>query len=189
MSCKNMMLPGYTIVNGLCKLQGVGDIDRDIEAASLKSLAARSRLNSALTSVYAKALLQQEGATEDGIALEQPAAVDPETQRDSMMTPESASAQKGAIPARLASAARTAEASAPAQQLSASQVRPAIQRRTIGHKEAEAIATEPASQGAVLVSEPFEQAIFQNAVLRNLAVTFFVTMREGDLIADMLRLA
>ena len=45
-------------------MQGVDDIDKDIEAASLKALAAHSRLNSTLASVYARSSAPQEAAAE-----------------------------------------------------------------------------------------------------------------------------
>ena len=53
----------------------MGDIDKDIEAASLKALTAQSRLNSTLTSVYAKAPAPPEAAAEGAAAAETPAAM------------------------------------------------------------------------------------------------------------------
>ncbi|CAL5227006.1 g9897 [Coccomyxa viridis] len=80
-------------------IEGVADIDKDIEAASLGALAAQSRLNSALISVYAKAPALPEEAAE-GAAAAEPSDLSAPGQQSSVRQKETAlqqgAAQKGA---------------------------------------------------------------------------------------------
>ena len=102
-------------------VQGVADIDKDIEAASLRALAAQSRLNSALTSVYAKAPAPPEAALE-GAA---PAQLNGGSAalNGQMMKPAGADSvpHKGAVISAAATSAQLSEVLAPAQQSSVRQ--------------------------------------------------------------------
>ncbi len=108
--------------------QGVADIDKDIEAASLRALAAQSRLNSALISVYAKAPALPEEAAEGAAAAE--VSVRSAAQNGEMTKPAGAPLvlQKGAVGAIAAVSAQPSDLSAPGQQSSVRQKETALQQ-------------------------------------------------------------
>lgn len=125
---------------GSCAIavQGVADIDRAIEAASLGALAAQSRLNSALTSVYAKAPAPPQ-ATAKGAAAEG-ASAGMTAQNGQMLRPAGAGPvlESAAAGAPAATTAQPLKASMPGQQGAMRLVDAAAHQQGAAQKEAEA---------------------------------------------------
>lgn len=125
-------------------MQGAGD--KDIERASLKHLAAQSRLNSALTSVYAKSAAPQQGdpTPEDTVPQDMPTSMQPENGLTAM--PVGSSAAKAVAAGKAALAAQVSDASAPAQQRLGSQARPVPQKQAAGQNITDAGTQEAAEE-------------------------------------------
>ncbi len=122
-------------------VQGVGDIDKDIEAASLKTLAAQSRLNSTLTSVYAKAPAQQaDNRAEHTIAPKMASAVS--AQNGQTLNAPIPAPQSNTAAAVTAAAAKLSDTPVPGQQRVARQSRPVDQKQGAGDKETGSHTTE-----------------------------------------------
>ena len=125
-------------------VQGVGNIDKDIEAASLKALAAQSRLNSTLTSVYAKAPAQQADNRLEHIqytiAPEMASAIS--AQNGQTLNAPIPAPQSNTAAAVTAAAAKLSDTPAPGQQRVARQSMPVDQKQGAGDKETESQITE-----------------------------------------------
>ena len=117
-------------------MQGVGDIDKDIEAASLKALAVQSCLNSALTSVYARAPAPPEPAAEGAAAAEPAAAVGAQDEQVTGPAGAQALPKKSAADADATVSRQLPDLAAPGQQHSARQAEAAPRRQVAAPKEA-----------------------------------------------------
>ena len=117
-------------------LQDMGSIDKDIEAESLKALAAQSRLNSTLMSVYARSAAQQENTAEGADALDAPAVAEALAKLAQTTMPASTATAKGAPPIEAASAAKVASIPAPDVQQAAGPMRPGHEKQAASRKEA-----------------------------------------------------
>jgi hypothetical protein len=134
-------------------MQDVGDIDKDIESASLKHLAAQSRLNSALTSVYAKSAAPQQGdpTPEDTISQDMATSMQPENG-----LPAGSSDAKAEAAGKAPLAAQVHDASAPAQQRLGSRARPAPHKQAAVQNIADAGTQEAAQEPLAGESAPLE---------------------------------
>ena len=114
----------------------MGSIDRTIEAESLKALAAQSRLNSTLTSVYARSAAQQENTAEGADALDVPAIAEATVKLAEAMMPASTAAAEGEPPFEVALAAKVASIPAPDVQQAAGPTGPGHEKQGASRKEA-----------------------------------------------------
>jgi len=122
-------------------VQGVVNIDKDIEAASLKALAAQSRLNSTLTSVYAKAPAQQaDNRAEHTIAPKMASAIS--AQNGQTLNAPTPAPQSNTAAAVTAAAAKLSDTPVPGQQRVARQSRPVYQKQGAGDNETGSQITE-----------------------------------------------
>ena len=137
-------------------MQDVGDIDKDIESASLKHLAAQSRLNSALTSVYAKSAAPQQGdpTPEDTISQDMATSMQPKNGLTAM--PAGSSAAKAMAAGKAPPAAQVNDASAPGQQPLGSRARPAPHKQAAGQNITDAGTQEAAKEPLAGESAPLE---------------------------------
>ena len=135
-------------------LQDMGSIDKDIEAESLKALAAQSRLNSTLTSVYARSAAQQEDTAGGADVLDAPAIAEATAKLAQTVMPASTATAKGAPSIEAASAAKVASLPAPGVQQAAGLMRPGHERQAASRKEApKAEARGSGMQGTVISAE------------------------------------
>lgn len=135
-------------------LQDMGSIDKDIEAESLKALTAQSRLNSTLTSVYARSAAQQENTAEGADALDVPAVAQATAKLAQTMMPASTAAAEGATPIEAASAAKVASIPAPDVQQVAGPMRPGHEKQAASRKDAPMTeAGDGGMQGTVISTE------------------------------------
>lgn len=142
-------------------MQAVGDIDKKIESASLKHLAAQSRLNSALTSVYAKSAAPQQGdpTPEDTFSQDMATSMQPENGLTAM--PARSSAAKEVAAGKAALAAQVHDASAPAQQRLGSRARPTPHKQAAGQNITNAGTQEAAQESLAGESAPSEPDAIQ----------------------------
>ena len=119
-------------------VQGVDDISTDIEAASLRALAAHSRLNSTLASVYAKTSAPQEAAAE-AVPAAETAALMAGVQNLPLPVPAESAPRGKRMGASVAADAQLPDVSAPGQQRSASPAKTAAHQHGAAQKEEESL--------------------------------------------------
>ena len=118
-------------------VQGMASIDKDIEAESLKALAAQSRLNSTLTSVYARSPAQQEISTaERADCLHAPAVAEAAAKLAQTKMPVSTAAAQNAPSVKPALAAKVASIPVPDVQQPAGPLRQPHEQQDASIKEA-----------------------------------------------------